>query len=217
MTRKFLEFKGRFFPFFLSTLLLSTIYPFFLHSALGIILLHILIIVAMMTGINLIKSSRMVSIVGGSLGFVNILLTFFIFIFDSSWLIQLSWNLGILAFYLLITCCIFVFISQSSLITLDTILGGVSGYFTLAIGWGMLLHLIEFLVPGSFQLPSDSVSSPDIFIYLSQITLASVGYGDIIPVTPLARAATALLAMIGQLYLVVLLGILIGIYLNQRS
>lgn len=217
MTPKFFQFQGRFFPFFLSTLLLSTIYPFFLHSALGIILLHILIISALMTGINLIKSSRIVSVVGGTLGFINIFLTFFIFIFDSNWLIQLSWNLGILAFYLLITGCVFVFLSQSSQITLDTILGGVSGYLTLAIAWGMLFHLIEFLVPGSFQLPSGSVSRPDIFIYLSQITMASVGYGDVIPVTPLARSATALLGMLGQLYLVVLLGILIGIYLNQRS
>ena len=79
----------------------------------------------------------------------------------------------------------------------------------------MLFSLIEFLEPASFQLPPGSVASPDLFIYFSQITIAGVGYGDIIPLTPLARSAAALLGMFGQLYLVVLLGILIGIYLTQ--
>lgn len=217
MTQKFFELRGRFFPFFLSTLLLSTIYPFFLHSDLGIVLLHILIISALLAGINLIKSNRTLSLIGGSLGGINVLLTFLLFIFDPSWLIQFSWNLGFLSFYLLITGCVLILITQSPKITLDTILGAVSGYFTLAIAWGMLFNLIEFLAPGSFELPQGSVASPDIFIYLSQITMASVGYGDVIPVTPLARSAAALLGMLGQLYLAVLLGIIIGIYLERRG
>ena len=217
MKQNFGGLRGRFFPFFLSTLLLSTIYPFFLHSDLGIILLHILIISALIAGINLIKFHRNVSIFGGTLGGIDILLTILLFKFDRVWLIQLSWNLGILAFYLLITGCVLVLVAQSQRISLDTILGGISGYFTLAITWAMVFNLIEFLLPGSFQLPSGAEVSPDIFIYLSQITIASVGYGDVIPITPLARSATALLGMLGQVYLVVLLGILIGIYLNQHQ
>ncbi|HAC64289.1 MAG TPA: hypothetical protein DCF68_12295, partial [Cyanothece sp. UBA12306] len=214
MSQQFLALKGRFLPFFISTVLLSTIYPFFLHSKLGIILLHILIIFALIAGINLIKFNRVILLIGGTLGAINIVLTLLSFTFETSWFIQFSWNLGLLSFYLLITGCLLILITQSSEVTLDTILGAVSGYFTLAIAWGMLFHLIEFLSPGSFELPQGSVVRPDIFIYLSQITMASVGYGEIIPVTPLARSATAILGMIGQLYLVVLLGILIGIYHN---
>ena len=217
MKQNFFRFKGRFFPFFLFTLLLSTIYPFFLFSSLGIILLHILLISALIAGINLIKFNRTISIIGGSLGVIDILLTVLLFKFDQVWLVQFSWNLGMLGFYFLITGCLLVLVAQSQRITLDTILGGVSGYLNLAIAWAMVFHLIEFLAPGSFQLPPGSVLRPDIFIYFSQITIASVGYGDVIPVTPLARSAAALLGMLGQLYLVVLLGILIGVYLTQQK
>ncbi len=217
MKQNFFGQIGRFYPFFLSTLLLSFIYPFFLSSSLGIILLHMLIISALIAGINLIKFNRTVSIIGGSLGVIDVLLTVLLFKFDQVWLVQLSWNLGILAFYFLITGCVLVLVVQSQRITLDTILGGVSGYLSIAIAWAMVFHLIEFLKPGSFQLPPGTENSPDIFIYFSQITIASVGYGDVIPVTPLARSAAALLGMLGQLYLVVLLGILIGVYLNQQK
>ncbi len=215
MKRLFPELKGHFYPFFISTLLLSTIYPFFLHSSLGIILLHILIVFALMAGINLIKFNQTIFMLGGSLGVIDILLTVLLFKFEQVWWLQLSWNIGILTFYFLITGCLLVLVAQSQRITLDTILGAVSGYLTLAIAWAMLFSLIELLEPNSFQFPQGSVRSPEIFIYFSQITIASVGYGDIIPLTPLARSAAALLGMFGQLYLVVLLGILIGIYLTQ--
>ncbi len=214
--KKVLQLKGCFFPFFLSTLLLSTIYPIFLHSDLGIILLHIVIILALIAGINLIKFNQILLFIGGTIGCINIILTVFLFIFRESWLIKFSWNLGILSFYILITGCVLILIKKSKQITIDTILGAISGYFTLAIAWGMLFHLIEFLEPGSFELPPGSIVRPDIFIYLAQITMTSVGYGDVIPVTPLARSAAALLGMLGQLYLAVLLGIVIGIYLGRR-
>lgn len=215
--KKVLQLKGRFFPFFLSTLLLSTIYPIFLHSDLGIILLHIVIILALITGINLIKFNQILLFIGGTIGGINMILTVLLFIFRESWLIKFSWNLGILSFYILITGCVLILIKKSKQITIDTILGAISGYFTLAIAWGMLFHLIEFLAPGSFKLPQEEIVRPDIFIYFSQITITSVGYGDIIPVTPLARSAAALLGMLGQLYLAVLLGIIIGIYLSNQT
>lgn len=215
MKPRFSGLQGHFFPFFISILLLSTIYPFFLHSDLGIILLHILIICALMTGINLIKFKRTIFILGGSLGVIDIFLTVLSFQFEQVWGLQLSWHIGILTFYFWLTGYLLVLVAQSQRITLDTILGAVSGYLTLAIAWAMLFSLIEFLEPDSFQLPPGSVPSPDLFIYFSQITIAGVGYGDIIPLTPLARSAAALLGMFGQLYLVVLLGILIGIYLTQ--
>ncbi|MDJ0599067.1 MAG: ion channel [Crocosphaera sp.] len=215
--KKVLQLKGYFFPFFVSTLLLSTIYPIFLHSNLGIIFLHIVIILALIAGINLIKFNQILLFIGGTIGCINIILTVLLFIFRESWLIKFSWNLGILSFYILITGCVLILIKKSKQITIDTILGAISGYFTLAIAWGMLFHLIEFLAPGSFKLPPEAIVRPDIFIYFSQITIASVGYGDIIPVTPLARSAAALLGMLGQLYLAVLLGIIIGIYLSNQT
>jgi len=49
-----------------------------------------------------------------------------------------------------------------------------------------------------------------VFQYFSTITLTTVGYGDIVPVTPAARLVTGLEAIVGQLYLAVVIAILVG-------
>lgn len=209
--------KGRFFPLFISTVLLSTLYPFFLQNNLGIFLLHLLIILALIAGIYLIRFQKKVFFLGIIIGIIDILKTILLLNVNDSWLILFLWNLGILFFYLLITVNVFILVIQSKKVTLDTIMGAISGDFILAVTWAMLFHLIEILIPSSFKLPEGISVRPDIFIYYAQITLTSVGYGDIIPLNPISRSASAILAMIGQLYFTVILGILIGIYLNNKS
>ena len=53
-------------------------------------------------------------------------------------------------------------------------------------------------------------------VYFSFTTLTTLGYGDIIPVSPLAKMLTNLEAIIGQLYPSVLIAILVGGYISQR-
>ena len=214
---KLSSIKGKFFPFFISTILFSTFYPFFLQSNLGIFLLHLLIIVVMIAGIYLIRFQQKVFFLGITLGIIDIALTILVLNFGDYWLILFLWNIGILLFYLLISVNIFILVIQSKKVSLDTIMGAISGYFILAVTWAMLFHLIEILIPGSFKFPEGVSVSPDIFIYYAQITLTSVGYGDIIPLNPISRSASAILAMTGQVYLAVILGILIGIYLKNKS
>ena len=49
--------------------------------------------------------------------------------------------------------------------------------------------------------------------YFSFVTLATVGYGDIVPDTPMARTLALLEAMVGQFYLVALVGRLVGLHI----
>jgi len=54
-------------------------------------------------------------------------------------------------------------------------------------------------------------------LYLSLITLSTVGYGDILPVTPQARMVAALEGIIGPLYLAVLIARLDGLAASRPS
>jgi hypothetical protein len=70
--------------------------------------------------------------------------------------------------------------------------------------------------PGSFTstmspLPLDIVGRVMQLRYFSFVTLATVGYGDIVPHTPAARTLALLEAMLGQFYLVALVGRLVGL------
>lgn len=80
--------------------------------------------------------------------------------------------------------------------------------------WAWLFSLLEFFLPGSFRLPEiiangDSVAQLDVrrlsqFFYFSLVTLSTLGYGDITPISHPARNLAALEAVVGQLYIAVL-------------
>jgi len=55
------------------------------------------------------------------------------------------------------------------------------------------------------------------FIYYSFVTITTLGYGDITPATELARAFSILEAVVGQLYLVVVVARLVGMHVSSKS
>jgi hypothetical protein len=58
---------------------------------------------------------------------------------------------------------------------------------------------------------------PSLLIYFSFMTLTTVGYGDVRPLHPAARSLAVVEALVGQLYLAVLIASLIGMALQARS
>jgi len=104
----------------------------------------------------------------------------------------------------------------------DAIFGAVCGYLLLGIIWSLLYSAAETASPGSFRLPatrgSDAVAArPNrgTLGYYSFVTLATVGYGDVTPITPLARTLAWMEAIAGQFYLAVLVAGLVGFQVTQ--
>jgi lysylphosphatidylglycerol synthetase-like protein (DUF2156 family) len=106
----------------------------------------------------------------------------------------------------------------------DALFGAVCGYLLLGIIWGLLYSAVETAAPGSFRAPAPpsadgagASAPPDrgTLSYYSFITLATVGYGDVTPVTPLARTLAWLEAVTGQFYLAVLVAGLVGFKVTQ--
>ncbi len=84
--------------------------------------------------------------------------------------------------------------------------------------WTFAYSVIETVQPGSFislssPAPHDLISSVMQLRYFSFVTLATVGYGDIVPHTPAARTMALLEAILGQFYLVALVGRLVGLHI----
>jgi voltage-gated potassium channel len=104
----------------------------------------------------------------------------------------------------------------------DAIFGAICGYILLGIIWTLLYSATETAFPGSFRLPaSESVEGTTgrpprgTLGYYSFITLATVGYGDITPATPLARTLAWIEAVTGQFYLAILVAGLVGFKVTQ--
>jgi voltage-gated potassium channel len=91
--------------------------------------------------------------------------------------------------------------------------GAIVVYLLIGFTWSLIYALIECLHPGSFSHISDPVlSGHRPFVYFSFVTLTTLGLGDIGPTTPLARSLVILEAIIGQLYLIINVSWLVGLY-----
>jgi hypothetical protein len=213
------KYNLRFVAFFIAVVLLSTIYPLFTGSAIGIIALHGLISMVLTTGIYVVSCNRRWVIFGAVLGIVALIATWLNLAASQIPLFGMIWIISQLMFYAFVVFCILRQIIRSHQVTSATILGAISVYFLIAIFWAMLFYLLEILQPGSFVVAGDRQTpiDPNILIYFAQITITSVGYGEVLPTTAIARSLAAILAMTGQLYLTVLIAILIGIYLSNKT
>jgi hypothetical protein len=97
----------------------------------------------------------------------------------------------------------------------ETIHAALSTYLLAGVFFGVLYSAIEFTWPGSF-------SGPDTFTeasatYYSFVTLATLGYGDFLPRTELARGVATLEVIAGQLYLAVMVARLIGAFESSKK
>ena len=120
------------------------------------------------------------------------------------------------AFFIFAIIQILIFIYSQKKVTTDLIVGAVIVYLLMALAWSFIFGVVELLHPGSFSMPEiEGISTSRSFLYYSFVTLTTLGYGDITPVTSLARSLCILEAVIGQLYLVVQVAWLVGVHVSQ--
>ena len=97
-------------------------------------------------------------------------------------------------------------------VTMDVIFAASCAYLLLGMIFAESCYSLENLRPGSFKASEPLGHDLWDFVYYSFVTLTTLGYGDIVAATKPARALAIVEAIIGQLYLAVLIGRLVGAY-----
>lgn len=124
-----------------------------------------------------------------------------------------------LAFSFLLFVCFCVILIRQLLkieeVNLQFILGPLLGFLYLGIIGGILFEAIHLLDTNSFHL-IDGFSGYS-FYYFSFISITTVGYGDITPLTAPAQSLTLVMNIIGQFYLAIVIGVFVGKYINEKS
>ena len=112
-------------------------------------------------------------------------------------------------------------------ISFDTVCASLCIYLLLGLTWENVYAIMEFVAPGSIvtvartaaDVPGRNIGvhAAETFRmrYFSFVTLTSVGYGDIIPGSTLARMCAITEALIGQIYLLVIVSRLVGMHASQ--
>lgn len=101
----------------------------------------------------------------------------------------------------------------------NMLFGAICVYLLLGLIWAILYAVMIELWPSSFTgMKLLGRTAPfDELLYFSFVTLASLGYGDITPVAPLARTLAYLEVITGQFYIAILVAGLVGLFLNDRN
>jgi hypothetical protein len=92
----------------------------------------------------------------------------------------------------------------------------LSAYLMAGVFFGVLHWRVDHVWPGSYA-GTDGVLSLSSAIYFSFVTLATLGYGDLVPKSELARGLAVLEAVAGQLYIAVMLARLVSAHVQSRN
>jgi voltage-gated potassium channel len=123
-------------------------------------------------------------------------------------------------FYILVTFQIIRQVWSTKRVNRSVIFGLMSGYVSIGLLGFFTFFSIELSEPGSFNgllINLPVAEKIDQLIYFSYITIMSIGYGDISPVTVMAQKATVLFGMIGQFYLVIITAVVIEKYIRHTQ
>ena len=102
----------------------------------------------------------------------------------------------------------------------NMIFAAVVVYLLAGVAFGQVFEVLELVQPGSFSGVPDGGHPRELgntLIYFSLVCLTTMGYGDIVPVSEIARPLSVLEGVFGTLYLAVMIARLVGLHLQSGS
>ncbi|MDX2505395.1 MAG: ion channel [Gammaproteobacteria bacterium] len=191
---------------------------FMILSGLGQYFVVALTIISMSIGVWSIRSSRYAF--NTSLGLVLgiLVITLIVGVLDMA---QLEFiHILLMLFFFLITLKL---ASEQALfsgqITSNSIIGSICIFLLLGLIWVMLYLLVAEFIPDAFsgvEQTSWKQNLPD-FIYFSFVTLTTLGFGDLLPLSPLARFLVYMEAVVGVFYMAIVVSSLVGAALSDSA
>ena len=98
-------------------------------------------------------------------------------------------------------------------VSFDILCGAVAIYLLLGVSWAIAFGVLESLAPGTiFHTNTNAELTSTDLLYFSFTTLTTLGYGDVTPISPVARIWANLEAVMGTLYIAVLVARLVSLY-----
>ena len=122
-------------------------------------------------------------------------------------------------FYTLVTIEIIIQVWKAREVTKNVIFGVMGGYVSLGLIGFFLLLGIHMAEPDSFR-GLQGIQGEGLIenlLYYAYITLMTIGYGDIVPVKPLAQKAAVFIGLLGQFYLVIITATVVGKYIGGQQ
>ena len=210
--------QGNFFYLLVSLLLLLLLAPLFEGTFLGLIVVDIAYAAVLLSAVYAVSEKKHLSTLALVL-VVPIIVGRWSNYFLNNDSFTLVVNSLTLAFFVFMVCAVLSHVLKNEEVTADKIYGALSVYLLIGVTWASLFTVIEGIRPQSFLIAGVQGASigemSRHFTYYSFVTLTTLGYGDITPLTPTAKAFSYVEAVFGQIYLAVLIARLVGLHIAQ--
>lgn len=131
-------------------------------------------------------------------------------------------TLSYIAFFSHISLFLVRFLNQSKTVSLNVIYAAVCLYLFIAFNWSFIYIATYHTIENAFSFAeamtdsgrpyTDTITT---FTYFSFVTMTTLGYGDITPVHPIARAWVSGQTVLGQLYLAIVMARFVGLYISE--
>jgi len=109
-------------------------------------------------------------------------------------------------------------ITTNSDVTNDTIRGAFCAYLLMGLAWASAYQLVALFQPGAINFGTGpEITETQNFTYYSFVVLTTLGFGDITPVSGVARSLTWIEAVVGQLFIATIIARLVGVRMRGDS
>jgi len=201
---------------FLSVLLLIIVEPYFRADSALIPFLFLFLMLAVVWTLELRKWFFRLLVLLAAVAFVMSYIKRYSILAGSEWMVGEFILQGSYLIFLFLTILTFIFkLFTEKQVTGKTIQGGIAVYFLMGIFWVFCYNIVLLLDPNAISLEGGTGSLSDL-MYFSFTTLTTLGYGDYVPVSYFAKNLTMLEATLGQIFLVVFIARLVGLYISQK-
>jgi voltage-gated potassium channel len=170
--------------------------------------------------LDFVKRSQKILIVSGILTICLSWLNHFI----SNNVLSLVFAFSFMLFNLFIVVFMIRHVAKSKRVDVTIIINSINGYLLLGILGALLLAMSDEVQMMVYHLDSETIHFAGRaakgfhdYLYFSFVTLTTLGYGDITPVSAFAKSVTLTIAVVGQFYMTILIAILVGKYLSNST
>ncbi len=177
------------------------------------VMLNIFQTLILLAAVYAVSGKRHTMIIAYLLVAPTVLLFWASLIYPDNLLLYAAFVLSIVI-YAFIATSILKFVLNRGPVTSQKIYGALCAYLLIGHIWAFIFRLFYTWHPGSLDLAIQREPGIHDFVYYSFVTLTTLGYGDITPIEPVARALSWIEAVIGQFYIAVVVARLVGLHIG---
>ena len=132
--------------------------------------------------------------------------------FANRYLMVVAYSFATILYFYIVVLLVRNLLSQK-IITANLIYCAISIYLLIGIMWAGLYVVLEGISPGSFSGISDTAD----LVYFSFVTLTTVGFGDVAPLSILVKRLAVFEAAMGGIYMAIIIAMIVGRYMSMQA